>query len=171
MVFVRPCRSATIRTRLDAETIRERMSALASEPEPEGFDRMMANGYFLGGFVGAREFDIDYRFNSRRNPQTYAVHGKVQDARDWRIVRLKLTAHTAWLSGLEILGLLGFTVFYVATGELPPKPAIGIFLGLTAVYAIANLLFIPTVVKGRVSAIVASQVNGSVLMGGKWVVP
>lgn len=171
MIFVRPCRSATIRTRLDAEAIRERMSALASEPEPEGFDRMTANGYFLGGFVGAKEFDIDYRFNSQKNPQTYAVHGKVQETKDWRIVRLKLTAHTAWLSGLEILGLVGFAAFYVATGELPPKPAIAIVVGLTAIYAIANLLFIPSVVNGRVSAIVASQVNGSVLMGGKWVVP
>jgi hypothetical protein len=171
MFSVRPCRSATIRTRLDAEAIRERMSALASEPEPEGFDRMMAHGYFLGGSVGAKDFDIDYRFNSRKNPQTYAVHGKVQETKDWRIVRLKLTAHAPWLSGLELLFLAGFIVFYIATGELPPRPAIGIFVGVTAVYAIANLLFIPEVVKGRVSGIVASQVSGSVLAGGKWVVP
>jgi hypothetical protein len=171
MIFVRPCRSATIRTRLDAEAIRERLAFLASEAAPEGFDRLMANGYFLGGYVGPKEFKVDYKFNSSKNPQTYAVHGRVQETKDWRILRLKLTAHSPWLSGIEMVFLAAFVAFYVFTGEMPPGPAVAVFVVVTAIYAFANLMFIPDTVKQRVSSIVAAQVSGSVQIGDQWVVP
>jgi hypothetical protein len=171
MIFVRPCRSATIRTRLDAQAVHERLVILADEPAPEGWDRMMAHGYFANGRLDDRELRIDYKFNSRRNPQVYAVHAKVQDTKDWRILRIRLTAHAPWLSGIEVLFLAGLLVFYVATGEAPPPAAIATFLVVTAVYAFANLMFIPDQVKARVASIVATQVNGSVLAGDRWVVP
>ena len=169
-MFVRPCRSATIRTRLDAEAIRERMTFLVEEPRPEGFDRLMSGGYWLNGWVGPKAFDIDYLYNSKHKPR-YAVHGRVQETRDWRILRLKITAHAPWLSALELVLMVGLLAFMVATGELPPRGALIVFAVLTVVYAFANLLFIPSVVRQRVSSMVATQVDGSVQTDGGWVVP
>ena len=171
MIFVRPCRSATIRTRLDAETVRERLSALAGEGSPEGWDRFMSHGYFLNGRVDVKELHIDYHYNAHRNPQTYAVHGRVQDTRDWRVLRLKMTAHAPWLSWIEMSVLALVMGFYVVTGEAPPAPAIGVCIFVTAVYAFANLMFIPDRVRERVAAMLATQVSGSVQVGGQWVVP
>lgn len=171
-MFVRPCRSATIRTRLDVDAVRSYLSVLAEEGSPEGVDRLLAHGFFLAGAaVGERDFHFDYRFNSSKNPQTYAVRGTIRDERDWRILRLKLTAHDPWLGPLEAIFLAIFIAFYVFTGEMPPKAAIGIFFGLTGLYAIANLLYIPAVVTARASALLASQVRGSILTGDDWVVP
>ena len=169
-MFVRPCRSATIRTRLDAEAIRERMAILAGEPTPEGFDRFMSHGYWLNGWVGPNTFDIDYLYNSKHQPR-FAVHGRVQETKDWRILRLKITAHAPWLSKLELAMLVGFAVFIVMSGELPPRGAVAFLAIVTGIYAFANLLFIPSVVRQRVSSMVAAQVDGSVQDGGDWVVP
>ena len=171
MIFVRPCRSATIRTRLDAETVRDRLEALAGGGSPEGWDRFMSHGYFLNGRVDAKELHIDYHYNAHRNPQTYAVHGRVQDTRDWRVLRLKMTAHKPWLNLLETAILLGVAVFYMATGEFPPGPALGMVAIVTAIYAFANLMFIPNQVQLRVASMLATQVNGSVQVGDQWVVP
>jgi len=169
-MFVRPCRSATIRTRLDAEAIRERMTFLAGEPAPEGFDRFMSHGYWLNGWVGANAFDIDYLYNSKHKPR-FAVHGRVQETKDWRILRLKITAHAPWLSALELVFMVGFTAFLVATGEMPPRGALIVFAVVTGVYAFANLLIVPSIVRQRVSSMVATQVDGSVNVDGQWVVP
>jgi hypothetical protein len=171
-VFVRACRSATIRTRLDEEAIRARLSVLVDDPVPDGFGRVLANGYILeGGVVGPREFSLDYRFNSARNPQTYSVHGKVQDTRDWRILRLKLTARDPWLGPVELFFLVLYLALYVFTGEVPPKGAFVILAAVMGLYAAANLLYIPSVVTSRVSCLLASEVHGSVQNGGEWVVP
>ena len=171
MIFVRPCRSATIRTRLDAEAVRDRLSTLAGEGSPEGWDRFMSHGYFLNGRVDVKELHIDYHYNAHRNPQTYAVHGRVQDTKDWRILRLKMTAHSAWLSGIELVILAALLGFWVVTGEKPPAAAVGTLLIVTAVYAFANLLFIPEQVKLRVASMLATQLSGSVQVGDQWVVP
>ena len=172
MVFVRASRSATIRTRLDLDTVRERLSGVAVRGAPGGAEEFFAHGFFLdGGSVDAHEFRLDYRFNSTKNRQTYAVHGRLQDVKDWRMLRLKLTAHDPWLGRIELAALAAFTAFYVANGELPPGGAIGILLFVMAIYAIANLLYIPDVVTTRVAALLATEVNGSVQRGGDWVVP
>ena len=42
-MLVRPRRTATIRTRLDARTVMERLSALVTAPPPEGLDRFLAH--------------------------------------------------------------------------------------------------------------------------------
>lgn len=170
-VFVRPCRSATIRTRLDAESVQARLSVLVNDGAPEGATRFFANGFFLGGSVGPRDFHLDYRFNSAKNPQTYAIHGRVQETPDWRILRLKLTAHAPWVSRWEALAMALFTGFYVYTGEMPPRGGVFAFAFVMAIYAFANLFYIPDVVTSRVSGILASEVRGSVLQRGTWVVP
>jgi hypothetical protein len=169
-MFVRPCRSATIRTRLDAKAIRERISFLAGEPPPEGVDRFLSHGYWLNGWVGPTTFDIDYLYNSKHKPR-FAVHGRVQETKDWRILRLKITARAPWLSALELVLLVGFTAFMVATGELPPRGAVASLALVTGIYAFANLLFIPNAVRERVSSMLATQVDGSVRVDGEWVVP
>jgi hypothetical protein len=96
-MLVRASRSAAIRTRLDEDTVRDRLAALAARPAPEGIRELVAAGGFEGWSVGPREFRLDYRVNNPKNLQSYAVRGTMQDARDWRIVRLKLTAHDPWL--------------------------------------------------------------------------
>ena len=171
-MFVRACRSATIRTRLDVDSVRERLAALAAQPAPEGMRGFFANGVFEGWEVDAREFRLDYRMPNPKNPQTYAVRGTVQDMRDWRIVRLKLTAHDPWLGPIELLFFLGFIAYHVFLEELPPRGAVMVLLLVMSVYAFANLLYIPDVVTNRISALIASEVNGSVqLARGGWEVP
>jgi hypothetical protein len=170
-MFIRPCRSATIRTRLDAAEIRERLSSLAAEPPPEGGSAFFAHGYVLGGSVGARDFHLDYKFNSAKNPQTYSVHGAVEETRDWRILRLKLTAHAPWFSKWELGGLVLFLAFSLYTREIPPAGAASLALFVMALYAGANLFYIPDVVTNRVSSLVAAQVRGSVRQGRQWIVP
>ena len=171
MVFVRPCRSATIRTRLDGKTVHERLSALAGTAGPEGFGRLMAHGYFTGGSVGPRDFELTYHFNSHRNPQTYSVYGKVQETPDWRVLRLRLTAYSPWLSRWSLVGLVLYLGFLVYTREVPPGGAVLLFGFVIAVLAFANLFYIPDVVTSRVSSILASEVRGTVLQRGEWVVP
>jgi hypothetical protein len=171
-VFVRACRSATIRTRLDVETVRERLTALAERPEPSGFRRLLANAHFDGWSVGLREFHLDYRVNNVKNPQAYSVHGTIQDERDWRIIRLKLTAHDPWLGPVEALFLAAFAAFHVYTGEVPAKGGVVVLVFVMAVYAVANLLYIPDVVTNRLSSLIASEVSGSVRQArGGWLVP
>jgi hypothetical protein len=46
-----------------------------------------------------------------------------------------------------------------------------LFLFVVAVVAAANLVYIPDKVLGRVSALVASAVRGSVLRGAQWMTP
>jgi hypothetical protein len=99
------------------------------------------------------------------------VRGAIQDERDWRIIRLKLTAHDPWLGRVETLFLAAFTAYHVYLGEVPPKGAVGVLVFVMAVYAVANLLYIPDVVTNRVSALIASEVNGSVQQSRGWVVP
>ena len=170
-MFVRPCRSATIRTRLDEEAIREQLCAFVDQGSPDGMTRFMAHGYFLGGSVGPREFHLDYKFNSVKNPQKYAVRGRIQDTKDWRVLRLKLTAHAPWLAWYELAALVLFAAFYVHDGRVPPTGAILLVAFVMAIYAAANLLYIPDAVTARVSSMLAFELRGSVLQGGRWVVP
>jgi hypothetical protein len=125
----------------------------------------------MNGRVDDRELHVDYKFNSRKNPQVYAVHGKVRDAKDWRVLRLKMTAHSPWLSGIELVFMAGLLGFWVVTGEKPPSAAIATFLIVTGIYALANLILIPAQVKERVASMMATQVSGSVQAGDRWVVP
>ena len=173
MIFVRPSRSATVRTRLDRGAIRERLSALVADPGPRGLARWRAHGFFVGGRVEAREFTADYTLANFKNPQTYAIHGALEEAEEWRIVRLRLTAHAPWASRVElgVLAALLLFLYMFGPGEMSPAGAIGLFLFVTGIYAFANLLYIPSAVNRKVAAIVARQVDGTVQRGGAWVAP
>ena len=168
-MFVRPCRSAAVRTRLDRETVRERLERIAGGTEsPGGF---AADGHFLSGAVGADEFHLEFRFASGKNAANYSVHGRIQDAKDWRILRLKLTAHDPWLSRVELAFLAGFIGLHAWAEEVPAKGAIAVLVGLMAFYAVLNLLYVPAMVTSRVSGTIAAEINGSVQSGNAWVVP
>ena len=170
-MFVRPCRSATLRTRLDREEIRERLATLAADPPPDGAGIFFAQGFFLGGTVGAQDFHLEYKFNSAKNPQTYSVHGRLEESRDWRLLRLKLTAHAPWVSPWELGALALFLGLSIYFGRIAAGAAVTVALFLMAVYAAANLFYVPDVVTHRVSSLLASQVRGSVKQGREWVVP
>ena len=171
-MFVRPCRSATIRTRLDLDAVRARLSGLAAQGTPPGSEVWVSRGFIRpGGSVDAHDFRLDFRLNSARNQQTYAVRGHLQDTNDWRVLRLTLTAHDPWLSRVELFFLVVFTGLYAVTGEMPPGGAIAALLGLMALYAFVNLLWVPDMVTGRVTGILATELNGSIQRRDEWVVP
>ena len=168
---VRPRRSAAIRTRLDVEHVRQRVQVVGSEGEPEGSEWLVSHSYFIGGSVGDREFHLDYKFNSAKNPQTYSVVGTIQDTHDWRVIRLKIKAHSPWMGWWAFGGVVLFVAFAVLTGDLPPSGGVAA-VGVTVVLAaLANLLYVPDVVTHRVCVRLAGALRGSVLHKGKWIVP
>jgi hypothetical protein len=169
-VFVRARRSATIRTRLDRETIRERLSPFArGEDRAPGF--WIEKGRFTGGTVEESAFQLDFLFDRSRNGQTYAVKGRVQDDLDWRVIRVKLTARDPWLSKVELFFIALFTGLHYVAGDVPRRGALAVLLFVMGLYAFINLFWVPALVTGRVSGEIASAVNGSVLTGDQWVVP
>ena len=171
MIFVRPCRSATVRTRLDAGGIQERLSVLVND-RPQGLAWLRAHGTFVGGRVEAKEFTVDYKFNNFKNPQTYAIHGRLEETGEWRILRLRLTAHSPWMSRFELFGLAAVMFFVYIFGRGNGGGAlIGFFLVLIGFYAFANLLYIPSSVNRRVAAMVARQIDGDVQRGDAWLAP
>jgi hypothetical protein len=168
-VFVRARRSATIRTRLDVETIRERLSALARGTTPPG--GLVEKGHFLGGTVGADDFHFDFHFASQKDPQTYTVHGRIQDHLEWRILRLKVVAKGPWMHPLILVVPAGVVGVHLAFGFLPEKAFVVSCGVVLVIYALRNLLFLPDLVTGRVAGEIAATVSGSVQQGKGWVVP
>jgi len=150
------------------ESVRERIAGIARGTESPG--SFVAQGHFLGGTVGADDFHLDFRFGGK-NPAQYSVRGRIQDAKDWRILRLKLTARDPWLGPIELAALAGFVAFHAWADEVPARGAIAVLAGVMAFYAFLNLLYVPDVVTSRVSGSIAAELNGSVQRGEEWVVP
>lgn len=169
-MFVRPCRSATIRTRLDADGVRERLSTLEYEPAT-GVGQLFVSGYLVGDAVGRDDFRFEYHVRGRDNPQDYVVRGTLSDARDWRILRLKVTARAPWITRWQLAFGIPFVAFAVYAVKLSPVQATLFFALGVALHAVTNLFYIPAVVTNRVSSIVASTVSGSVLEDRGWTVP
>lgn len=161
-MFAYATRSATIRTRVDPEEIRERMAAIAAEPAPEGYDRAMADGYFSGVSVDARSFAFDYTFNSHTNRQVYAVRGRVTATRDWRIVRLQLTARRPFAGWAEMGGVVVAMVYVLGAELTLAQLALGLLCGWW-VLVFLNYLAVPNIVKNRVAASLADRLGGTVL--------
>jgi hypothetical protein len=169
-VFVRPRRYATIRTRLDLEAVREQLSGLATSERPEGWQGFMAHGWFLNGRLESDALAIDYHYNAPKNPQTYAVRGSVSETPDWRYVRLRIDAHAPWMDWWMLLALGGFAALQlVGPGRWPA--VVGTVGLVLAVYAGANLVYIPSVVRDRVASAFATELRGSVREGPRWIVP
>ena len=144
LIFVRPRRQVTIRTRLDLGTMRERLAALAAAGEPDGWERFNAHGYFLdGGAVGPSDFILDYRFNNPKNAQVYEVRGVFEETDDWRYVHLDFEAHEPWMGGWEFLGMTGFIAASTALRSLPWGLGVAIFVFCNAFWAWANLISSP----------------------------
>ena len=169
-MFVHATRSVTVRTRLDEDTIRERLSAIAAAGTrpPGGF---IEKGHFLGGTVAAEEFDLDFRFASARNAQTLRVRGRVQVYPDWRVLRVKITSRDPWMHPLFLVVPGGIVALHLAFGVLPGPEIVVPFLVATAIYAFVNLLYVPDMAMSRVAGELASAVDGSIEVRGEWVVP
>jgi hypothetical protein len=170
-MWIRARREAVIRTRLDAATVRERIEEIVAMEEPEGMKRLMADGYFCGGYAGPREFAVSYRFNSHKNPQVYEVRGVIEETPDWRVVRLALQAEEPWMDKWQ----LGFATLLLAVMAYGQGRGAGFVVAglafLALLYGFANLLYIPDKVTGRVAALLAARLRGSVQHGSEWVVP
>lgn len=172
LLFVRPRRQATIRTRLDLEEMRERLAALAAAGEPDGWERFNAHGYFLdGGTVGPSDFVLDYRFNNPKNAQVYSVHGRFEETPDWRYVHIEFEAHEPWMGGWELLGSAAVMAVTVYVRSLPWGAGVGAFAFGTAVWAWANLVYVPHKCCDRAASWIATELSGSVRVGERWVVP
>jgi hypothetical protein len=172
LVFVRPRRQVTIRTRLDLNTMRERLAALAAAGEPEGWERFNAHGYFLdGGTVGPSDFILDYRFNNPKNAQVYAVRGVFEETDDWRYVHLDFEAHEPWMGAWEFVGMAAFTAAITYARGLPWLAGVAVFAFSAAVWAWANLSYVPNVCCDRAASWIATELQGSVRWGDRWVVP
>jgi len=159
-MFVRPCRSAAIRTRLDLETVRERLARIAQGTASP--DTPITRGHVLSGTVGPDDFHLAFRFQSAKNPAKYSVRGRIQDETDWRIVRLKLTARDPGLGPVELAFLAGFVALHVWAEELPAKAGIGALMAVMVFYALVNLLYVPDLVTSRVAGAIAAEINGSI---------
>ena len=172
LLFVRPRRQVTIRTRLDLATMRERLAALAAAGAPDGWERFNAHGYFLdGGTVGPSDFALDYRFNNPKNAQVYAVWGRFEETGDWRYVHLDFEAHEPWMGGWELRGMAAFLAWTTWSRDLPWGAGVAVFAFTTAVWAGANLVYVPNVCCDRAASWIASELSGSVRVGDRWVVP
>jgi hypothetical protein len=172
LFFVRPRRQVTIRTRLDLEAMRERLAALAAAGEPEGWERFNAHGYFLdGGAVGPSDFILDYRFNNPKNAQVYAVRGVFEETDDWRYVHLDFEAHEPWMGGWESLGTAALIAAVTWLRGLPWTAGIAVLVFTIAIWAWANLLYVPDKCCDRAASWIATELSGSVRVGERWVVP
>jgi hypothetical protein len=172
LFFVRPRRRRVVRTRLDRDAIRERLTALGAEEEPRGLKRFTAHGYFLEGVVvGPSSFVLEYCFNSVKNPQVYTVHATIEASQDWRFVHLELVARDPWASPWELLPAAAGAACAVYFGPVPPAGGLVMFGIVVAVFACANLLWVPTVSSGRVAAWIAAELSGSFRVDRRWVVP
>ena len=168
-MFVRSRRSAAVRTRLDVETVRDRLLRLTGgTPHPGGF---VEKGRFLGGRVEDDEFRFDFHMATAKDPQAYTVHGRIQDHREWRILRLKVVSKDPWMHPLFLVFPVGFLGLHLAYGLMPEKGPMVAFGVVMAVYAFKNLFVVPDFVAGRVAGEIAAAVNGSVQRGDAWVVP
>ena len=170
-MFVKPTRSALVRTRLDAEAIREALADLVAAEQPEGMKGFLAHGYFFDGSVDDHEFHASYHYNAQKNPQTYDVRGLVQKTPDWRIVRLTIRAQAPWMSaGRDRLH--GVVRRGRRAGwRIQDPDGDGSMLLVLAIYGSVNLVFIPDKVLNRVAAHIATLLRGSVQVGRTWVVP
>lgn len=172
MFFVRPRRQVTIRTRLDLETMRERLGALAAAGAPEGWERFTSHGYFLdGGTIGPSDFLLDYRFNNPKNAQVYAVRGVFEETDDWRFVHLDFEAHEPWMGAWELAATVAFTFLHVWLRALPAWAGVGALAFGLGVWAWANLLYVPDQCCDRAASWIATELQGSVRVGESWVVP
>jgi len=173
LFFVRPRRQATIRTRLDLETMRERLAELAEAGAPDGWkERFTAHGYFLdGGTVGPSDFTLDYRFNNPKNAQVYAVWGRFEETEDWRYVHLDFEAHEPWMGGWEFLATIAFMAAHAWWRDLPLVGAVAVTLFVLAIWAWANLIYVPAVCCDRAASWIATELSGSVRVRDRWVVP
>jgi hypothetical protein len=172
LFFVRPRRQVTIRTRLDLETMRERLAALAAAGAPDGRERFTARGYFLdGGTVGPSDFALDYRFNNPKNAQVYAVWGRFEETEDWRYVHLDFEAHEPWMGGWELCGTVAFTILHCFLRDLPLVAGVAMLVLGVSIWAWANLIYVPTVCCDRAASWIATELSGSVRVGDRWVVP
>jgi hypothetical protein len=170
-MFVKPTRSALVRTRLDADAIREALVELTSAQEPAGMEGLIAHGYFLDGQLEDREFRFNYHYNAQKNPQTYGVRGLIQDSPEWRVIRLTIKAQAPWLSAVE-LGILAVALAVMAYGNYKgPGFVIATLAVVVAIYGFANLVYIPDKVRNRVADAVARRVRGAVQQHREWVVP
>ena len=171
LIDARPHREAQIRTRGSVEEVLGCLRRFVTGPTPAGLQQFLAKGYFSNGTLGDREFQVDYRFNSLRNPQTYVVHGTIEDSPDWRFVRLTIEARTPWLGAWSFVGLVAYAAFQVYVGRLPAGASIFIVAFVIALLALANVLYIPGVAAARIAHRVARELYGSVFENGAWVVP
>lgn len=159
-MLIHPRRTATLATRLDSESVREALRPIV-ETAAQATGSFGWREPFVGGQLGERDFHFAYRFTSPANPQTYDIHGTIDELKPgWRVVRLEIRARTAWLSPLTLGAMALLLALCVFVGRVPIVPALAIGVGVVLVYAFVNLLYLPDHILSKVSDAVESRIRG-----------
>jgi hypothetical protein len=87
------------------------------------------------------------------------------------VIRILVKAHSRWMGWGGLAIGVAASALAVATGRVAPGGAVAVLLFTLAVYAFANLLWIPGSVAQRVSSLLAGALRGSIYERGQWVVP
>jgi hypothetical protein len=99
------------------------------------------------------------------------VRATVSETPDWRYVRLRIEARAPWVDWWMLLVLGGFVALQSLSGRVGIASGLGVACIVLAVYALANLVYIPSVVRDRMAAAIGSELRGSVRQGTRWIVP
>jgi hypothetical protein len=163
-LFVRPRRTAAVRTLLDAASIREKVLALAAQGASTGFFAgVFPESYFLGGWTSGDAFALDYFFGSPKHRQVYAVRGEIVEAGGQREVRLVCEARRPWIRAWLLVLLAVAAVLLVAFVHPRIAVAAGALIAvLFALHAYASLVHTPAFVRDCVARVVAARLEGRV---------
>lgn len=157
-LFVRPVRTATIRTRLDPETIRRCLEGLGGAA---GFGEVRTVGH---------SFLAEYTLPDK-NDRVYSVEGRLRTTEEWRFVEVRIEADEPWLDARALLLLLAYAGVKVAFGRIGWRTAVEMLAVVCVVQLAVILVWSPFAVRDRVARDLAVELRGSVREGSRWVVP
>jgi hypothetical protein len=153
-LFGRPARTVTIRTRLDASTIRRCLEGLGS------------SGRFEGVYVVGDSFLARYMPPGR----ACTVEGRLRTTEEWRFFDVWIVADEPWLTGRLLLALLAFAALKVAWGRMGWRTAVGMLACVCVAQWTANLVSSGRRRGDDVARAIAAELRGSVREGNRWVV-
>jgi hypothetical protein len=151
---------------MPVDEVESRIAVLLDDPgEPTD------KGGYRAGSIEGREFAFGFDHGSGKSHQYFHVTGRIQDDREFRVVRLRLRARDPWIGWWFFLFLVVYASGYAYANYIPPKGVVFSVALVLALYAFVHLLLGPDLATDRVAARVARAVRGSVHVRGRWVVP
>jgi len=144
-------RTFAIRTRLGRAGALRRISDFSDHPAPPGG---AASGVKECS-VGADEFRIEYR-GSRVLDLT--IHGTIEEAAPHSMVVITIEAHSVWLWGAMVVGLLSGAQAWL--GALTFRQALAVTVACGALFATLDLWVAPIVLTRKISEWLTTELQG-----------